>query len=88
MKTTDYISYAERGKARKNFVRKNMDTMTVEEMAEATGTTTTTVRDYIARINKTGKYAEQPKVEKPSKYDTWECRKPKKYLSDNFVGIF
>ena len=85
---TSDINYLERGKARKAFVAANMNRITVDQMAAETGTTPTTVRDYIARIRKTGKYAEKPKAAKVSKYDTWECRKPKKYLQDNFRGLF
>lgn len=52
---TPNMTFLERGKTRKAFVRENMNRLTIEELAAEIGTTTTTVRDYIARINKQDK---------------------------------
>jgi hypothetical protein len=82
MATTD-LTFLQRGKARFAFVRSNHKTMSIEQMAEKTGASVATIQGYLYKIN-----APEKPPKKPSKYDTWACRKPRIYLADNFKGLF
>lgn len=83
----DNLNQYEKGKARYEWVKANRHHMSISEMAKHLGTAENTVRYYIRKMDKTGEFAEKPKA-KQSKYYTWECHKPKKYLADNFRGLF